>query len=214
VRFKWGIDCQEAFEELKIRLISSPILAMPADEGEYRLDTDASNFSIGAVLSQVQDGEEKVIAYASRMLVGPERNYCVTRKELLALVFFTKQFRQYLLGREFVIRTDHSALQWLKHTPEPIGQQARWLERLEEFSYRVEHRPGRRHGNADALSRRPCRQCHIENWEERPVEFVNQVETLETRLVQLGELSEDSEWHPDKLKEAYVTDEELREIYQ
>ena len=83
----------------------------------------------------------------------------MTRRELLAVVFFTKYFRSYLLGRQFTIRTDHSALRWLRSTPEPIGQQARWLERLEEFSYTVEHRPGNKHGNADALSRRPCRQC-------------------------------------------------------
>ena len=158
-RFQWSGDCQAAFEVLKERLVSTPILAMPRDDGDYRLDTDASNFSIGGVLSQIQDGEERVIAYASRLLSGPEKNYCVTCRELLAVVFFTKYFRSYLLGHEFTIRTDHSALRWLKTTPEPIGQQARWLERLEEFTYHVEHRPGTKHGNADALSRRPCRQC-------------------------------------------------------
>src|SRR6266516_3741743 len=110
VRFKWTDECEEAFQELKQRLISCPIVAMPSDEGEYRLDTDASNFAIGAVLSQVQNGDEKVIAYASRMLNPAERNYCVTRRELLAVVHFTKQFRTYLLGKEFLIRTDHSAL--------------------------------------------------------------------------------------------------------
>jgi len=161
-KFLWTEDCETAFERLKRRLITSPVLSMPDDFGEFRLDTDASNKSIGAVLSQVQDGEEKVIAYASRMLITPERNYCVTRKELLAVVYFTGFFRPYLLGRNFLIRTDHSALRWLKHTPEPIGQQARWLEKLEEFSYVIEHRPGQKHGNADALSRRPCRQCKQE----------------------------------------------------
>ena len=161
-RFQWSGDCQAAFEVLKERLVSTPILAMPRDDGDYRLDTDASNFSIGGVLSQIQDGEERVIAYASRLLSAQEKNYCVTRRELLAVVFFTKYFRSYLLGHEFTIRTDHSALRWLKTTPEPIGQQARWLERLEEFTYHVEHRPGTKHGNADALSRRPCRQCRRE----------------------------------------------------
>src|SRR3989441_7145838 len=139
-RFWWTEDCEIAFAALKSRLVSSPVLAMPMDSGEYRLDTDASNTAIGAVLSQVQNGEERVIAYASRTLSRPERNYCVTRRELLAIVYFVKQFRSYLLGREFLIRTDHSALRWLKITPEPIGQQARWIEKLEEYSYRVEHR--------------------------------------------------------------------------
>ena len=82
-----------------------------------------------------------------------ERNYNVTRKELLAVVTFTKRFKQYLLGRSLTIRTDHAALQWLKKTPEPMRQQARWLEVLEEFGdYKVEHRAGTQDGNADALA--------------------------------------------------------------
>src|SRR6267154_942659 len=110
-RFCWTEACEVAFEELKSRLISSPILAMPTDSGEYRLDTDASNYAIGAVLSQVQNGEERVIAYASRTLSQPEKNYCVTRRELLAIVYFTKQFRSYLLGRDFRSEEHTSELQ-------------------------------------------------------------------------------------------------------
>ena len=72
-------------------------------------------------------------------VIRQEQNYNVTRKELLALVTFVKKFRQYLLGAPFLVRTDHAALQWLKRTPEPIGQQARWLEILEEFNFTVEH---------------------------------------------------------------------------
>ena len=119
--------------------------------------------AVGAVLSQVQDGEEKVICYASRMLSKQERNYCCTGRELLAVVNFVRQFKEYLLGRKFLIRTDHAALTWLRRTPEPIGQQARWCEILEEFDIEIKHRPGKQHGNADALSRRPCKQC---GWEE------------------------------------------------
>ena len=154
--FVWTDDCQAAFEELKKRLISPPILAMPNDEGPFVLDCDACDTSIGAVLSQVQRGQERVIAYAGRILNRSELNYCVARKELLAVVFFVQHFRQYLLGRTFTIRTDHSALSWLKKTPEPIGQNARWLEVLGEYSFIIKHRPGSQHGNADALSRHPC----------------------------------------------------------
>jgi len=132
---------------------------MPNDTDPFLPDTDACDVSIGAVLSQVQNGLERVIAYASRSLSKLERNYCVTRKELLAIVCYTKTFRQYLLGRQFVVRTDHSALQWLRTTPELIGQQARWCEILEEFDFQIVHRLGRLHGNADAMSRRPYRQC-------------------------------------------------------
>src|SRR6218665_441189 len=153
VPFRWTVECQEAFEELKRRLVSSPILALPSDEGQYILDTDASAYAIGAVLSQMQEGQEKVICYASRLLSTAERNYNVTRRELLAVIYFLKEFRQYLLGRKFLLRIDHSALQWLRRTPEPIGQQARWLETIEEFDFEICHRAGTKHGNADAMSR-------------------------------------------------------------
>src|SRR5260221_5058990 len=104
-------------------------------------------------------GEDRVVAYASRLLYKQEQNYCVTRKELLAVVYFTKYFKQYLLGQRFFIRTDHAALQWLNKTPEAIGQQARWLEQLEAYQYEIVHRAGHLHGNADAMSRGPCKQC-------------------------------------------------------
>lgn len=139
-------------------MISAPILAMPTDNDPYVLDTDASNESIGAVLPQIQDGKERVIVYSSRKLANREKNYCVTRREMLAIVFYVKAFKTYLLGRPFTIRTDHAALTWLKRIKDPVGQQARWLEILEEFDYTIIHRPGRQHGNADALSRRPCKQ--------------------------------------------------------
>ena len=137
------------------------VTGMIGDDGDFTLDTDASDYAIGAVLSRKQDGVERVVAYASRSLDRRERNYCVTRKELLAVVHFLRHFKQYLLGRHFKVRTDHAALTWLRRTPEPIGQQARWAEQLEEYDFVVEHRPGKQHGNADALSRRPCpkRDC-------------------------------------------------------
>lgn len=90
------------------------------------LDTDASDVGIGAVLSQKQtDGSERVIAYASRVLSKPERRYCVTRRELLAAVSFIKHFRPYLLGKPFILRTDHSSLTWLYNFKNPEGQLAR-----------------------------------------------------------------------------------------
>ena len=84
-----------------------------------------------------------------------ETNYDVTKRELLAVIFGLKAYRQYLLGRSFVISTDHSALQWLRRTPEPMGQLARCLTFIEQYRFEVTHRPGTKHGNADGLSRRP-----------------------------------------------------------
>jgi len=100
---------------------------------------------------------ERVVAYANRRLDKKETWYCVTRKELLAVVHFARYFRPYLLGKVFKVRTEHSALSWLRRTPDPIGQKARWLEILEEFAFSIEHRPGVRHGNVDAMSRRFCK---------------------------------------------------------
>ena len=158
--FEWTIGCQNAFDELRKRLVSSPVLAYPDYERRFILDTDASDVRIGAVLSQVSDcGSERVIAYASRSLTRPEQRYCVTRKELLAVVEFVHHFRQYLLGREFTLRTDHGSLVRIRNFKEPEGQLARWLERLQEYNFTVVHRQGLRHCNADALSRVPCRQC-------------------------------------------------------
>ena len=153
--FSWGTEQENSFKRMKERLTSAPILGMPRDDGTLYLDTDASDHGLGAVLSQDQDGREVVLAYASRTLSRPEKNYDVTRRELLAVVYGLKVYRQYLLGRHFVIRTDHSALQSLRRTPEPIGQQARWQTFIEQFTFVIMHRPGSRHGNADALSRRP-----------------------------------------------------------
>ena len=128
---------------------------MPTVGDLFTLDTDASDRSIGAVLSQCQGSAERVIAYASKKLSRTEQNYSVTRGELLAIIHYLKYFRHYLLNVRFRVRTDHAALLWLRRVPEPMGQQARWLEVMEEFTFYVEHRPGRSHSNADAMSRAP-----------------------------------------------------------
>jgi len=142
VEFKWTDECQRAMNELKDRMVSQPILALPSSEGRYLLDTDASDFGLGAVLSQEQDGCDRVIAYASRTLNKAERKYETTRKELLAIVYGLKQYKQYLLGRHFVIRTDHAALSWLCRTAEPMPQLARWLTFIQQFDNEILHRPG------------------------------------------------------------------------
>jgi len=155
VAFEWTEEQDDAFNRLKQMLTSAPVLGMPTDNGAFYLDCDASDIGLGAVLSQNQNGSEVVIAYASRILTKAERNYDVTRRELLAIVFGLKTFKQYVLGRQFVIRTDHAALQWLRKTPEPMGQLARWLTFIEQFDFEVIFRAGAKHGNADGLSRRP-----------------------------------------------------------
>ena len=96
-----------------------------------------------------------MVVYYSQQF-SPPKNYCVTRKELLAIVKAVDHFHHYLYGAEFTVRTDYAALRWLKTLKIPEGQLARWLGRLEQYHYRMEHRPGRVHNNADSLSQRPC----------------------------------------------------------
>ena len=107
-------------------------------------------------MRKTQKYEERPIVYASKSLTKPQRNYCTTRKELLAVVTFVQMWKQYLLGRHFLIRSDHSSLRWLVSFKNPEGQIARWIEVLSHFDYKLEHRSGISHRNADGLSRIPC----------------------------------------------------------
>ncbi|XP_071580542.1 uncharacterized protein [Temnothorax nylanderi] len=119
--------------------------AFPSEEGQFILDTDASNHGIEAVLSQLQGEEEKVIAYFSRVLSKSERNYCVTRRELLAVIDSVKSFHHYLYGRKFLVRTDHVSLRWLMSFRNLEGQLARWLERLQQYDFDVCYWSGKAH---------------------------------------------------------------------
>ena len=162
--FRWTAECQTAFDALKQGLTSAPVLSYPSEDHSdlFILDTDASDTAIGCVLSQKQDEVEKVIAYGSKMLSASQRSYCVTYRELLAVVEFVRHYKHYLLGRRFLLRTDHSSLRWLlgfKDSGE--GLIGRWLARLALYDFDIEHRAGTAHGNADALSRVeiPKRRC-------------------------------------------------------
>ena len=159
--YMWTPECQTAFETLQSALTSESLMAYPTKTGMFVLDTDASDSGIGAVLSQIQETseedefEERPIAFASKSLTRAQRHYCVTRRELLAIVVFVQNFRHYLLGRKFLIRTDHSSLRWLLNFKNPTDQMARWLEILSQYDFHIQHRAGKKHCNADALSRIP-----------------------------------------------------------
>jgi transposase InsO family protein len=155
--FVWTTEQQKAFDTLREALIKAPVLDHPHRDAPFILDTDASAYAIGAVLSQVVAGEERVIAYASQTLSKSQRNYCTTHRELLAVVQFTKHFKHFLWGRHFLVRTDHSSLRWLLTYNDADGMVARWLSKLQEFDFSIEHRPGIKHLNADGLSR--CHSC-------------------------------------------------------
>ncbi|CAC5385151.1 unnamed protein product [Mytilus coruscus] len=176
---------EHAFDLLKIKLTNSPILTHPNFNKELILDTDASNVALGGVLSQRHDdGKEKVIAYASRSMSKSERRYCVTRKELLAVVYFMKYFKPYLYGRKFTIRTDHSSLRWLLNFKNPEGQVARWIETLSVCDMHIHHRQGTQHRNDDALSRIPCKQCgYTSDWQSKMSSDCPKTEDSQVKIV-------------------------------
>lgn len=162
---EWDSKCNESFEKLKLALTTAPVLSYPTKNDKFVLDTDASHDSMGAVLSQIQDGKEKVIAYASKKFSQSQRQYCITRKELLAVHTFVHHFKHYLLGRSFIVRTDHRALTWMLNWKNPnTSQYCRWRQELEVYDMHVQYRPGQDHVNADALSRWPeCQQCELKH---------------------------------------------------
>ena len=152
--FGWGERQQQAFEKLKIMLTTTPLLAYPDPNKPYRLYTDASQLSVGYVLCQEQEGVEKVICYGGKQLSDVEQKSGITELEFLAVCYAIEDCKCYLLGTEFVVITDHAALKGFIKNSEPNAKLARRILALQPYRFSIEYRPGRKHGNADALSRR------------------------------------------------------------
>jgi transposase InsO family protein len=154
VPFVWSENQQQSFEKLKAALTSQSVLAHPRFDQPFILSTDASDYAISAILSQLHGGKERPISFASRMLNAAERNYSTTEKELLAVVFGTQIHRCFLYGRKFKIVTDHAALKWLITVKNhQCARLTRWVLKLAEYEFSVEHKAGQQHVNADCLSR-------------------------------------------------------------
>ena len=149
----WSPECDGAFKVLKNALCSAPVLGYAQYQRPFIVETDASHLGLGAVLSQEQEGRRVVIAYASRRLRKPERQYSSMKLEMLALKWaVTTKFRADLYGGEFVIYTDNNPLKYLK-TAKLGAIEQRWAAELAPFNFTIEYRAGRSNGNADALSR-------------------------------------------------------------
>jgi transposase InsO family protein len=155
-KFEWTEAQENAFQHLKSKLISRPILQYPDFSKEFILTTDASNSGLGAVLSQGTIGNDLPVAYASRSLSTSESHYTTSEKELLSIVWATKYFRPYLYGRRFKIISDHKPLVWIMNVKDPGSRLMRWRIHLEEFDYEIMYRRGSQNSNADALSRIGC----------------------------------------------------------
>ena len=156
---EWTTACDTAFTELKRRLVSTPVLKSPDFSKQFILQTDASERGIGAVLSQrTSTGEEHPIAYYSRKLLPREERYATVEKECLAIKLGIQAFRVYLLGRRFLVQTDHRSLEWLHRLKENNARLTRWSLSLQPYMFTVEHRAGKDNTNADGLSRGAIRQ--------------------------------------------------------
>nr|GFB34084.1 reverse transcriptase domain-containing protein [Tanacetum cinerariifolium] len=155
----WGDKQEAAFQLLKQKLCSAPILALPNGSEDFIIYSDASNKGLGAVLMQ----REKVISYASRQLKIHEKNYTTHDLELGAVVFALKIWRHYLYGTKCTVFTDHKSLQHILDQKELNMRQCRWLELLSDYDCEVHYHPGKANVIADALSRKE-REPPLRGW--------------------------------------------------
>jgi hypothetical protein len=155
--WEWTEDQQKAFEGLKEKIALEVTLAMPNNKGQFKVEFDASDFAIGAILSQQQeDGTWRPIAFISRSLNDAERNYQVYDKEMLAMMHAFYEWAHYLKGAETPVEvlTDHQNLTYFRKPQNLNRRQARWVTDLQEYNFIIKHRPGKSNSKADILSRR------------------------------------------------------------
>ncbi|KAL8098259.1 hypothetical protein AgCh_031136 [Apium graveolens] len=149
-KFVWTEKCEESFQELKRRLVSALVLALPNGKGEFVIYSDASLKGLGCVLMH----HGKVIAYASRQLKEYESRYPTHDLELAAIVFALKIWRHYLYGEKCEIYTDHKSLKYIFTQKELNMRHRRWLESIKDYDYKILYHPGKANVVADALSRK------------------------------------------------------------
>src|SRR5436853_4876808 len=151
--FDFNEECLRAFETLKEKLISAPIVVAPDWRLPFEIMCDATNETIGAVLGQRKNKIFHVIYYASRTLNGAQLNYATTEKEFLAVVFSIDEFRSYLLGTKITIWTDHMAIKYLLAKKDAKPRLLRWVLLLQEFDVEIKDRKGSENQMADHLQR-------------------------------------------------------------
>ena len=133
-KFIWDADFQKCFEELKAYLTTAPIVRAPNWQLPFEVMCDASDMAIGAVLRQREGGNPYVVYYASKTLNETQRNYTTTEKDLLAVVYALQKFRDYLVGSDIIIFTDHSALKYLLTKQNAKARLIRWVLLLQELN--------------------------------------------------------------------------------
>ncbi|KAL1333926.1 hypothetical protein AAHE18_11G139700 [Arachis hypogaea] len=151
--FVFDTECLQAFEMLKAKLVTAPVISAPDWTLPFELMCDASDHAIGAVLGQRHDKLLHVIYYASRILNDAQKNYTTTEKELLAVVYAIDKFRSYLVGSKVIVYTDHAALKYLLTKQDSKPRLIRWVLLLQEFDIEIRDRKGTENQVADHLSR-------------------------------------------------------------
>jgi len=153
VKFEFTQEFYDAFQQIKLALISAPIVQPPDWDLPFEVMCDASDFAVGAVLGQRKDKKLHAIYYASRTLDDAKRNYATTEKEFLAVVFAFEKFRSYLVGLKVIVHTDHAALKYLMQNKDAKPRLLRWILLLQEFDIEVRDKKGVEKCVADHLSR-------------------------------------------------------------
>uniref|UniRef100_A0A0G4HP31 Chromo domain-containing protein n=1 Tax=Chromera velia CCMP2878 TaxID=1169474 RepID=A0A0G4HP31_9ALVE len=154
--FVWEELQRRAFEALKEALTSEPVLCHPDFDKEFVVKPDASNDAIGAVLGQTdEERNEKVIAYASRMMTDLEKKWGITEREALSLVYAVNTFKPYLYGKKFTVITNHKALQHIHDQKDSQPRVMRWALKLAIYEFDVQHRSGAKHTDAGSMTRPP-----------------------------------------------------------
>lgn len=148
-KFQWTPEATSAFELIKIKLTTAPILVLPDFSATFELHTDASKLGIGAVLSQ----QGRPIAYFSEKLAGARFRYSTYDVEFYAIIQAIKHWRHYLVHREFILFTDHDALRHLDSQAKVSSRHASWIAYLQQFTFSIRHQSGKLNRVADALSR-------------------------------------------------------------
>ncbi|GFS62763.1 retrovirus-related Pol polyprotein from transposon opus [Trichonephila clavipes] len=187
----WSIEAQKAFDAVKAAKTKAPVLKFPDFKKPFELFTDASLIGVGAVLNQ----EQRPVVFASRTLSAAERNYTVTERECLAVVWALNKFRTYLGSLPIKVITDHAALTHLTTGKNLSNRMIRWALKLAEFNIEWEHRPGTQNTIADVLSR-------------------NQIESIIGEKVNCAIIRDLVLSSRDQLIEEQKTDPELGHIYR